>query len=91
MKVDFVKARIDAEIESATAVVDMGTEFPFQGKYSTLALLLRLRQSLTSSTMPPLRYLLVRWDSGFSHSELGLINAWVNRGIAVLLKADSED
>jgi hypothetical protein len=81
-----IKKLIDYDVSEAKKHMDMTNDFPFGGHGSAKDDLVALRRTIQKKDMPPLRYLMLHWDSRLNKMEIMAVNKWINDSIKVLKK-----
>ena len=89
-KVPGVKYMMDKDIREAKEHIDMHKDFPFISHESPLNDLKSIKKIGIEGGMPPLRYILVNWDSRLTDAEKEKLVEWATRSIE-LLKAETTE
>ena len=73
VKIPGPKHLMEYDIRQALKHMDMSKDFPFGGHGSPLEDLEELKKTITENDMPPLRYILLHWDSRINDDEKRVI------------------
>ena len=74
------------DIREAREHMDMSHDFPFKGHGTAKDDLEALGKTIKKGNMPPLRYLLLHWDSSLEDFEKIEIEKWINHSLKLLKK-----
>ena len=83
-KVPGVKQMMDKDIREAKEHIDMRKDFPFISHESPLDDLKSIKKIGIEGGMPPLRYILVHWDSKLTDAEKKKLVDWATKSIELL-------
>jgi len=83
-RVPGIKQIMEYDIREAKKHIDMSNDFPFGGHGAPLRDLESIRSTLKKGSMPPLRYLLIHWDSRLTQDEINTIAQWIDKAKAHL-------
>lgn len=75
------KQLMEYDMREAKEHMDMGNDFPFKGHGTLKDDLEALAKTIKNDKMPPLRYLLLHWDSSLTVEEKQKINIWITNSL----------
>ena len=79
-----IKWLIEYDIREAKEHLDFSDDFPFTGQGTPAEDLKAILKSTKQQNMPPLRYLIMHWNSGLTEVDRQAIDYWAKEGLRVL-------
>ncbi len=83
-KIPGIKTMIDEDIKEAKKHIDFTDDFPFISHETPINDLKSLKKIALEGGMPPLKYILVHWDSKLNEDDKKAILKWTTNSIDIL-------